>query len=437
MTVYGATNDSGVRTGELRRVDVVVVGAGQAGLSAAYHLRRRGFAPYRAGADGGFVVLDGDTAPGGAWAHRSPSLRMATVHGFHDLPDFELPEPDPDAPAREVVPGYFAAYEARHALPVVRPVRVLAVRSASDLPDAGTDARTGAGTDARTDTRTDGGTEDGHEVAPGGRLLVETDRGTWSTRALINATGTWTRPFLPHYPGHFAGRQLHYAAYRGPEEFAGRRVLVVGGGASAIQVLSEIATVGETVWVTRTPPVFHDGPFTPEYGRAVVAKVEERVRQGLPVRSVVSVTGLGPSVAYRRAEELGALHRRPMFDRLTEHGVAWGDEELAVDAIVWATGFRPEVGHLAPLGLRSAGGGIALTGPRATADPRVHLVGYGPSASTVGANRAGRAAVNDIVGLLGAPAPAAPRPAGPAVAPAAGTAPAAVGGREPVTVAVR
>ena len=352
-----------------------MVGAGQAGLSAAYHLRRRGFAPAPGGADAGtdagsFVVLDADHAPGGAWAHRSPSLRMATVHGFHDLPDFELPPPDPAAPAREVVPGYFAAYEARHALPVVRPVRVREVRSPPDRR----------------------------------LLLLDTDAGPWSARALINATGTWTRPFLPHYPGRFAGRQLHYADYRGPEAFTGRRVLVVGGGASAIQVLSEVAAVAETVWVTRTPPLHRDGPFSPEAGRAAVAMVEERVRQGLPVRSVVSVTGLGPSVAYRRAEELGALRRRPMFDRLTDHGVAWGEEELAVDAIVWATGFRPEIGHLAPLGLRDPGGGIRMEGTRAAADPRVHLVGYGPSASTVGANRAGRAAVNGIVRLLGDPA---------------------------------
>lgn len=342
-----------------------MIGAGQAGLSAAYHLRRRGFAPRE-----GFVVLDADAAPGGAWAHRSPSLLMATVHGFHDLPDFELPPPDPQAPAREVVPGYFAAYEARHALPVVRPVRVRAVRP-----------------------------------RPNGRLLVETDAGDWSARALINATGTWTRPFLPHYPGHFSGRQLHYADYRGPAEFTGKRVVVVGGGASAIQVLSEVAAVGETVWVTRTPPVFRDGPFSQEAGRAAVAMVAERVRQGLPVRSVVSVTGLGPSVALRRAQELGALERRPMFDRLTEHGVAWGSsDELAVDAIVWATGFRPEIGHLAPLGLRGPGGGIRMDGTQAVDDPRIHLVGYGPSASTVGANRAGRAAANGITRLLGEPA---------------------------------
>jgi hypothetical protein len=159
--------------------------------------------------------------------------------------------------------------------------------------------------------------------------------------------------------------------------------------------------VARTVWVTRRPPVYRDGPFTPEAGRAAVALVEQRVREGLPVRSVVSVTGLGPSVAYRRAEELGVLERRPMFDRLTEHGAVWDGVEEHVDAIVWATGFRPEVTHLVPLGLRGPGGGIRMEGTRAAADPRIHLVGYGPSASTVGANRAGRAAANGIVRLLG------------------------------------
>ncbi|CAM5610317.1 NADPH-dependent 2,4-dienoyl-CoA reductase/sulfur reductase-like enzyme OS=Streptomyces griseomycini OX=66895 GN=FHS37_003893 PE=4 SV=1 [Streptomyces griseomycini] len=73
---------------------------------------------------------------------------------------------------------------------------------------------------------------------------------------------------------------------------------------------------------------------------------------------------------------------------------------MAADVVLWATGFRPAVDHLAPLRLREPGGGIRVEGTRAVADPRVHLVGYGPSASTVGANRAGRAAVRDIRRLL-------------------------------------
>src|SRR5690606_37491948 len=63
------------------KVDVVVIGAGQAGLSTAYHLRRLGLAPVR-----GFVVLDRSPAPGGAWQFRWPSLTLSTVNRIHDLP---------------------------------------------------------------------------------------------------------------------------------------------------------------------------------------------------------------------------------------------------------------------------------------------------------------------------------------------------------------
>ncbi|GAA5076109.1 hypothetical protein GCM10023336_65950 [Streptomyces similanensis] len=98
-----------------------------------------------------------------------------------------------------------------------------------------------------------------------------------------------------------------------------------------------------------------------------------------------------------------------MFDRITPDGVAWRDgRHVAADVILWATGFRAALGHLAPLGLREPGGGVRVDGTRAVADPRVQLVGYGPSASTVGANRAGRAAVRDVQRLLaGHPADAA------------------------------
>ncbi|GLY48865.1 oxidoreductase [Lentzea sp. NBRC 102530] len=339
--------------------DVVVIGAGQAGLSASYFLQRRGV---------DHVVLDANPAPGGAWLHRWPSLRMRTVHGIHELPGMPFEQPSPDERANEAIPSYFARYEQLFDLPVVRPVDVASV------------------------------------VDDGASLKVETSAGVWTARGLINATGTWRRPFWPYYPGQesFAGRQLHTADYQGPSDFAGKRVVVVGGGASATQLLMEIAPVAAaTRWVTRHEPVWREGPFTEDYGRWVVGMVEERVRAGLIPRSVVSVTGLSLNDETRAAREAGVLERWPMFSEVTPSGVVWASgERFDADVILWATGFRHDLEHLAPLRLRGAGGGIQVEGTRVVSDPRIHLVGYGPSASTIGANRAGRAAVRELVGYL-------------------------------------
>ncbi|MFH8260072.1 NAD(P)-binding domain-containing protein [Streptomyces roseolus] len=345
-------------------VDVVVVGAGQAGLSAAYHLRRVGLEPER-----DFVVLDHAPRAGGAWQFRWPSLTYGKVHGMHALPGMELVGADASRPSSEVIAGYFDAYERRFGLRVHRPVDVTAVREGA-----------------------------------GGLLRVESSEGVYAARALINATGTWDRPFWPRYPGQetFLGRQLHTAQYPGPEAFAGQRVIVVGGGASATQHLLEIAEhAAGTTWVTRREPVFREGSFGEAEGRAAVALVEERVRQGLPPRSVVSVTGLPLNDAVRAGLASGVLDRQPVFERITPTGAVWADgRTVDADVILWATGFRPAIDHLAPLRLRGPGGGIRLEGTRAVLDERVHLVGYGPSASTIGANRAGRAAVSEIRRLL-------------------------------------
>ena len=182
----------------MRRIDVVVIGAGQAGLSTAHHLQR-------AGVD--HVVLDRGAGPGGAWRNRWPSLRLGGVHGIHPLPGSAPPEAGDARPAAEVVAEYFGRYEREFALPVLRPVRVEAVR-------------------------------DGGE-----RLLVESSAGTWAARAVVNATGTWDNPFWPHYPGRhlFTGRQLHTADYRGPAEFRGQRVVVVGGGLAGLAAALRLA----------------------------------------------------------------------------------------------------------------------------------------------------------------------------------------------------
>jgi thioredoxin reductase len=363
----------------VQTTDVVVIGAGQAGLSSAYFLRRAGFRP-----DDGYVLLDGDREPGGAWQHRWPTLRMETVNGIFDLPGMPFDPPSPQERAAVAVPRYFRRFEERFQLAVRRPVTVRAVRN-----------------------------------GPDDRLLVESDSGTWAARAVINATGTWTRPFWPYYPGResFRGYQLHAAGYPGPQQFAGKRVVVVGGGITAIQLLTELARAGaSTTWVTRRPPVFRDQPFTREYGREVVAMVERRVRAGLVPQSVVSATGLPVTEAVREARRNGVLDRLPMFDRITPDGVAWDAVSVETEAgtprfveadvILWCTGWRAALDHLAPLHLRAPGGGITMDGTRVALEPRLHLVGYGPSASTVGANRAGREAVREIRRLLSAQTPA-------------------------------
>jgi cation diffusion facilitator CzcD-associated flavoprotein CzcO len=344
----------------MRQTTVVVIGGGQAGLSAGYHLKRRGL---------DFVILDAAPAPGGAWRDRWESLRMATVNGIFDLPGFPQPPIDPGEPSRTAVPRYFADFERAADLPVLRPVRVTAVRP-----------------------------------APDGGLTVETDHGTWATRAIINATGTWTNPVLPRYPGQetFTGRQLHTREYVSAEQFAGLRVAVVGGGISAIQQLEEISRVATTFWYTRREPVFRDGAFEHEtIGREVIAKVVADVEAGRPTGSVVSYTDLIWTPYALAAKDRGALQRRPMFTAIEPHGVREADGSFtAVDAILWATGFKAALAHLDPLGLRNERGGIRMIGTQVAADPRVHLIGFGPSQSTIGANRAGREAVRKLLNHL-------------------------------------
>jgi hypothetical protein len=231
--------------------------------------------------------------------------------------------------------------------------------------------------------------------AAGGGLVVTTDRGRWAAEAIINATGTWTNPVRPRYPGTFAGPQVHTRDYVSAEQFAGLRVAVVGGGISAVQLLEEISRVARTIWYTRREPFFRAGGFEPEVtGREVIARVTADVEAGRAPRSVVSYTGLSPT-PYAVA---AARDRRPMFAGLEPHGVREADGSFtSVDAIVWATGFRAALAHLDPLGLRNEQGGIRMTGTQVAGEPRVHLIGFGPSQSTVGANRAGRDAVTALV----------------------------------------
>ncbi|MGW1675094.1 ArsO family NAD(P)H-dependent flavin-containing monooxygenase [Streptomyces sp. NPDC002324] len=347
------------------KTQVVVIGGGQAGLAAGYYLRRLGL---------DFVILDAQTTPGGAWQHAWDSLHLFSPAAYSSLPGRLMPPQTgrtyPDA--RHVV-EYLTEYEKRYELPVERPVRATGVHQ------------------------------------DGVFLRVETDSGTWQARSVISATGTWWRPFLPAVPGRaaFEGRQLHTVEYTRPQDFSGRRVIVVGGGNSGAQIAADLAHDTRLTWVTHRPPRFLADDID---GRALFDTATAR-RRALDQGSTDTggVASLGDIVAVppvREARDRGLLTARPMFTRLHSGGVEWADGTRGeADTIIWCTGFRPTLSHLAPLQLRGPRGHIATTGTRAHGEPRLHLLGYGDwtgpaSATLIGVGRPAREAAREIAGLL-------------------------------------
>ena len=357
-----------------REVDVAVIGGGQAGLATGFYLRRAGLT---LGED--FVILDAGDRPAGAWSRMWDGLRLFSPSAYSSLPGWMMPawnDAELGYPPRSHVVDYLTRYEARYDLSVLRPHRVRAV------------------------TRIDG--------RPDGRLLVDAGRLTFAARVVVSATGTWEQPFWPAYPGRqsFTGRQLHAADYRRPEEFTGQRVVVVGGGNSAAQILAEVSTVAETTWVTARPPRFLPDDVD---GRDLFAAATARIEALREGRHHEGVGGLGDIVmvaGVRDARDRGVLKAEPMFVRLTKTGVAWADgTEQPADAVIWCTGFRPALRHLRPLGLRDEAGHIRTggrAGTQALEEPRLHLVGYGDwtgpaSATLIGVGRSARDTVADIV----------------------------------------
>ncbi|MBZ2409802.1 ArsO family NAD(P)H-dependent flavin-containing monooxygenase [Streptomyces albidoflavus] len=349
-----------------QHTDVVVVGGGQSGLAAGYHLRRQGL---------DFVILGADPAPGGSWQHMWDSLHLFSPAEYSSLPGRLMP-----AQARETYPDaghvvdYLTDYEKRYGLPVQHGAHVHAVHRDAD------------------------------------RLLVEADAGTWRAKAVISATGTWTRPFLPAVPGRglFTGRQLHTVNYRFPADFAGQRVVVVGGGNSGAQIAADLALDGrvEVTWVTQRPPRFLADDID---GRALFDVATARRRALDSGRSDTGgVASLGDIVVVppvRAARNAGLLVAKPMFSRLTVDGVRWEDgSQSGADAVIWCTGFRPALSHLAPLNLRGPRGHIPTVGTRARGEARLHLLGYGDwtgpaSATLIGVGRPARDAAREIGAL--------------------------------------
>lgn len=341
--------------------DILILGGGQSGLSTGYFLRRTRRT---------FTILDGEDGPGGAWRHGWDSLHLFSPAEWSSLPGWPMPDPPGETyPDRAAVLAYMADYERRYALPVVRPVDILAVHH-----DAGV-------------------------------FTVETNRGSRRCRALVAATGTWRAPYLPAYPERerFTGLQLHSAEYGNAQPFVGKRVIVVGGGNSGAQILAEVSRVAAVTWVTSEAPRFLPDDVD---GRVLFQRATERWRAAQEGRTAdVPAGGFGDVVMVppvREARTRDVLHAVRPFVRFTPDGVVWEDgTETAVDAVIWCTGFRPATGPLKPLGIFDAAGRTPTEGTRAIDLPGLWLVGYGDwtgsaSATLIGVMRTARTTSREI-----------------------------------------
>lgn len=344
--------------------DVVVIGGGQSGLAAGYFLRRSGL---------DFEILDANDRPGGAWPDAWDSLRLFSPAEMSSLPGWPMPPSAGGYPTRDHVVDYLTAYEQRYSLPIQRPVRVKGVLR-----------------------------------SPEG-LVVRTDRGTWLAQAVISATGGASQPFIPPYHGRavFRGRQIHSSTYRSPDEFTDQRVLVVGGGNSGAQILAEVSRRAETAWVTLEPPRFLPDDVD---GRVLFERATERVRAQMEGREPdAPQNGLGDIVMVppvREARDQDVLHSVRPFSRFVADGVVWPDgARTAVDAVIWCTGFRPDLRHLAHVGVLEADGRVAVENGRSTRQPRLWMLGYGEwtgaaSATLAGITRSARDTVQDVQQFL-------------------------------------
>jgi len=352
----------------LTAVDVVVVGGGQAALALGYYLRRTGFS---------FVLVDAGEGPGGAWRHGWDSLRLFSPAQSSSLPGWPMPASAVEFPHRDEVLDYLARYEARYELPVRRPLRVTGVHRA---PGEGP-----------------------------GPFRVETGGDeSFQARVVVGATGTWEGAVIPPEPGleSFQGVSIHSAHYRNPEPFRGSRVLVVGGGNSGAQILGELSEVARVTWVTREPPRFlpDDVDGRDLFDQATAAWRGRK--EGRPPPEPLSLGDIVMVPMVRAARDRGVLHAVRPPERFTPGGVVWpGGRQEGVDAVIWATGFRPALEWLGPLGVVGSDGRVELEGTRSIGEPRLWLVGYGgwtgfASATLIGVGRSARSTVEEISRVL-------------------------------------
>ncbi|HEX6127860.1 MAG TPA: FAD-dependent oxidoreductase [Candidatus Limnocylindria bacterium] len=303
-----------------RRHAVVVIGAGQTGLAAAYHLARRGF---------DFVVLEASERVGDVWRNRYDSLLLYSPAPGNALPGLRFPLPRNAFPTGRQMGDYLEAYAKHHRFPLQTGVRVRGLR-ARDGRDAA-----------------------GFEIATSAGLLIADQ--------VIVATGAFQRPRVPEFAGQLDPgiRQLHSADYRGPRQLAEGPVLVVGLSHSGADIAHEVALAGHPTILSGKAHGQLPFPIDSRRGRYVAWPMLRFLGSNLlnlstPIgrRAARKVRrGGGLLLRIRRPElEAAGVDLRPERTVRVENGkpVLEDGSVLEVRNVVWCTGFSRDYRWIEP-----------------------------------------------------------------------------------------
>ncbi len=344
--------------------DVIIIGGGQSGLAVGYYLRRTNLS---------FIILDKSEKPGGAWQHQWKSLRLFSPAQWSSLPGVIMSGGGNYYPTREETIQYLKGYEQKYQLPVKRSVDVKSV------------------------TKTAQG------------FLLQTSDGLYKTRAVVSATGSFDNPFMPKMPGmeNFQGIVLHSSQYVTPDGFNGKRVAIVGEGNSGAQILAEVSSVTETIWITQKEPQFLADHIDGRYlfdaaSRMYEAKKQGKAYQPPSLGDIVVV----PSVKEARDRGVFQNSVRP-FSKFTNDGLQWEDgHREKVDAVIFCTGFKSSLFHLSGLHVIANEDRLDTEETKSKTISGLWLVGYGnwtgfASATLIGVGRSAKQTVEEIMTFIG------------------------------------
>lgn len=293
----------------IEMTDVVVVGAGQAGLAAGYYLRRAGLSA---------VLLDRHERVGESWRERWDTLRLFTAAKYSGLPGMPFPGPRGRYPSKDEVADYLERYAREMSLPVRLGVHVRRVAEAD---------------------------------GPGGRFDVVTDAGVYRATGVIVASGGWYEPRVPGFAADLDPQivQFHSSRFRRASQVRNGPVLVVGASNSGAEIAANTARIHET-WLagrdTGQMPFAADGAGARVIDPLFWFAMNHLLTTSNPVgrRTIAAIRDHGEPLERVRRPDLDKAGVRRFTSRV--NGVRGGQPMLAdgkvlhPSTVIWATGFQ-------------------------------------------------------------------------------------------------